>query len=221
MSNSDVSASCPAIPGKGDHLQLAQQAKDGGRGAGIDDSPSTKANRRVRRPFHRARARSPSPVFTGEDEENAISFSRCSRIRVLRFVFTPSQFFVPPIIKGGGAPQGASYWNAVPKAARLRAYKGARSPLGAPPRCLGLGPRFLESPDANGRTLSGTSAASTWQSDHAPDGRCPKPPGTGLQAPPAGTALAPSTAVTGDVPDGRDSLKVTEIVTDVKSMSHY
>ena len=42
---------------------------------------------------------------------------------------------------------------------------------------LGSGPRFLESPDPNGRTLSGTSAASTWQSGHAPDGRCPKPPG--------------------------------------------
>ncbi len=42
---------------------------------------------------------------------------------------------------------------------------------------LGSGPRFLESPDPNGRTLSGTSAASTWQSGHAPDGRCPEPPG--------------------------------------------
>ena len=48
---------------------------------------------------------------------------------------------------------------------------------------LGSGPRFLESPDPNGRTLSGTSAASTWQSGHAPDGRCPKPPGSRLQAP--------------------------------------
>jgi hypothetical protein len=39
-----------------------------------------------------------------------------------------------------------------------------------------LRPRFLESPDANGRTLSGTSAASTSQSEHAPDGTMPKPP---------------------------------------------
>jgi len=38
------------------------------------------------------------------------------------------------------------------------------------------GPRFLESPDANGSTLSGTSAAGTLQSDHAPDGTMPKPP---------------------------------------------
>src|ERR1700734_2099134 len=64
--------------------------------------------------------------------------------------------------------------------------EAARSPFGAPPRScaegfiprLGSGPRFLESPDPNGRTLSGTSAASTWQSGHAPDGRCPEPPGT-------------------------------------------
>jgi len=38
------------------------------------------------------------------------------------------------------------------------------------------GPRFLESPDANGRTLSDASAAGTLQSDHAPDGTMPKPP---------------------------------------------
>ena len=35
------------------------------------------------------------------------------------------------------------------------------------------GPRFLESPDANGRTLSGTSAASTSQSGTRRTGRCP------------------------------------------------
>jgi hypothetical protein len=52
-----------------------------------------------------------------------------------------------------------------PRGARLTK---ARSPFGAPPRlCAGIctptrpGPRFLESPSANGRTLLGTSAAST------------------------------------------------------------
>src|ERR1700758_977151 len=35
---------------------------------------------------------------------------------------------------------------------------------------LGLSQRFLESPDANGRTLSGTSAASTSQTGIGPDG---------------------------------------------------
>jgi hypothetical protein len=36
-----------------------------------------------------------------------------------------------------------------------------------------LRPRFLEPPDANGRTLSSTSAASTSQSDTRRTGRCP------------------------------------------------
>jgi hypothetical protein len=53
--------------------------------------------------------------------------------------------------------------------AQPRPDKRDRSPFGAPPRsCAGNptrpGPRFLEPPDANGRTLSGTSAASTSQS---------------------------------------------------------
>jgi hypothetical protein len=39
-----------------------------------------------------------------------------------------------------------------------------------------LGPRFLEPPDANGRTLSGTSAASTSQSGTCRTGRCPSRP---------------------------------------------
>ena len=65
--------------------------------------------------------------------------------------------------------------------ARLSAPHRGHAPKGLTPE-LGSGPRFLESPDPNGRTLSGTSAASTWQSDHAPDGRCPEPPGSRLQA---------------------------------------
>jgi hypothetical protein len=39
-----------------------------------------------------------------------------------------------------------------------------------------LRPRFLEPPDANGRTLSGTSAASTSQSGTRRTGRCPSRP---------------------------------------------
>ena len=38
------------------------------------------------------------------------------------------------------------------------------------------GPRFLEPPDANGRTLSGTSAASTSRSGTRRTGRCPSRP---------------------------------------------
>ena len=58
----------------------------------------------------------------------------------------------------------------------------ARSPFGAPPRhprflaSARLRPRFLEPPDANGRTLSGTSAASTSQSGTRRTGRCPSRP---------------------------------------------
>jgi len=61
---------------------------------------------------------------------------------------------------------------------------------GLTPR-LGLGPRFLELPGANGRTLPGASAASTSQTGSRPAGRCPRPPGSRLQAPPPGTAPAP------------------------------
>ena len=62
--------------------------------------------------------------------------------------------------------------------AQPRSDKRDRSPFGAPPRsCAGNptrpGPRFLEPPDANGRTLSGTSAASTSQSGTRRTGRCP------------------------------------------------
>src|SRR5271155_3528130 len=63
------------------------------------------------------------------------------------------------------------------------------------------GPRFLESPDANGRTLSDASAAGTLQSDHAPDGTMPRPPASQeRRTPPAGTAPAPSVASPVDVP---------------------
>jgi hypothetical protein len=104
----------------------------------------------------------------------------------------------------------------------------APSPFGAPPRpCaegfiprLGSGPRFLESPDPSGRTLSGTSAASTWQSGHAPDGRCPKPPGRGLQARLREPHPPHRSAVTGRRPfDGRALIRqdVTEMGTDVKN----
>ena len=57
------------------------------------------------------------------------------------------------------------------------------------------GPRFLESPDANGRTLSGTSAASTSQSDHAPDGTMPRPPAHAVYGCVHGTAPAPPLGV--------------------------
>ena len=76
---------------------------------------------------------------------------------------------------------------------------GGRSPSGAPPRhlprriaSLSSGPRFLELPGANGRTLPGASAASTSQTGPSAgrdDAR--NRPGTACVAPPAGTAPAP------------------------------
>jgi len=57
--------------------------------------------------------------------------------------------------------------------ARLSALHRGYAPMPVRPR-LGFGPRFLESPSANGRTLLGTSAASTSRTGHAPDGTMPK-----------------------------------------------
>jgi hypothetical protein len=56
------------------------------------------------------------------------------------------------------------------RTARLSALLRGHAPGSLPTRS---GPRFLESPDANGRTLSGTSAASTSQSGTRRTGRCP------------------------------------------------
>jgi hypothetical protein len=81
--------------------------------------------------------------------------------------------------EGGGAPNGAPRLprldgQARPRpdkrAARLSALLRGHAPGFLPTR---PGPRFLESPDANGRTLSGTSAASTSQSGTRQTGRCP------------------------------------------------
>jgi hypothetical protein len=81
--------------------------------------------------------------------------------------------------EGGGAPNGAPRWPRLvalarprpgKRAARLSALLRGHAPGLLPTR---PGPRFLESPDANGRTLSGTSAASTSRSDTRRTGRCP------------------------------------------------
>jgi hypothetical protein len=123
--------------------------------------------------------------------EKAISFPRCLRIRVL---CTKPLIHASPN-KGGrqGAKRRTAGYRIFRCGARLgsvlspcteenRGHRDpleqARSPFGAPPRFprrllgpLGLGSsqRFLESPDANGRTLSGTSAASTSQTGIGPD----------------------------------------------------
>jgi hypothetical protein len=90
--------------------------------------------------------------------------------------------------KGSGAPNGASSsdcrppqicWRNLPNNPRRHGrgpQKGAARLSALHCGCFGPGQRFLGSPDANGRTLSGTSAASTSQSGHAPDGLMPGPP---------------------------------------------
>jgi len=109
---------------------------------------------------------------------------------------------LPPKKKGGGAPRGAppgrietrcgacpvsfssdaggprsgSSRELGPHGAGALAFRRPTAASEALKPRLGFRPRFLESPDANGRTLSGTSAASTSQSGHAPDGTLPKPP---------------------------------------------
>ena len=112
--------------------------------------------------------------------------------------------------------------------ARLR-REGARSPLGAPPRHsprfyprLGSGPRFLESPDPNGRTLSGTSAASTSRSDHAPDGSMPRTARTrGDEPRPRDRPRSVNRPSPVTPFDERDSRLITETVTVVKgSVTH-
>jgi hypothetical protein len=77
---------------------------------------------------------------------------------------------VPQIRTGGPRPLAASWRGR----ARLSAPHRGTSPGFWPGSALG--PRFLESPDASGRTLSGTSAASTSRSDTRRTGRCPSRP---------------------------------------------
>ena len=149
--------------------------------------------------------------------------------------------------KGGGAPTGAPLVPPRRRKKSLPAYaaramfapvphwrgtkEAARSPFGAPPRScaegltprLGSGPRFLESPDPNGRTLSGTSAASTWQSGHAPDGRCPEPPGSTVYGRASGNrsrSTFESTLAKGPSVNEMGS-DVIDTVTNVKGLSLY
>jgi len=103
--------------------------------------------------------------------------------------------------EGGGAPNGAPRLPRLvalarprpdKRAARLSALLRGHAPGFLPTR---PGPRFLESPDANGRTLSGTSAASTSRSGTRRTGRCPSRPRAQCIATPARTAPAPPQGV--------------------------
>jgi hypothetical protein len=113
--------------------------------------------------------------------------------------------------KGGGAPRGAPPGR-IEKGCGARPFSfppygrtevagtswSGRARLSAPHRGIRgfetsarLRPRFLEPPDANGRTLSGTSAASTSRSGTRRTGRCPSRPRAQCIATPTRTAPAP------------------------------
>jgi hypothetical protein len=78
-----------------------------------------------------------------------------------------ASFLLPPC--GGPRPPG-------PHGAGALAFRRPTAALAEVLASARLEPRFLEPPDANGRTLSGTSAASTSRSDTRRTGRCPSRP---------------------------------------------
>jgi len=202
----------PHDSGEGDHPKLAKRAKDGGRGAGRDVTHSLKGNHRTSRCLillHRQRsfgsdtpstilraARygwSPSPAIAGADKRQRSRDAFASEF--CRTQAIPNSSLER---REAGRRQAhhrvphLSVWRAPLFSAlsrlRGRAGRGARSPFGAPPRFprhdsrLGSSQRFLEPPDANGRTLSGTSAASTSRSGIGPDGLMRKPPAAARNA---------------------------------------
>jgi hypothetical protein len=120
-----------------------------------------------------------------------------------------------PLFTGGPRPRG-------PHGAGALAFRRptAASEVLASAR---LRPRFLEPPDANGRTLSGTSAASTSQSDTRRTGRCPSRPRAQCIATPdenRSRSASRSTLAKGVLRE-RDFGEVTVTGTKVKRMSLY
>jgi len=111
---------------------------------------------------------SPSQILPPKKEGGGAPISASTGVRNRRDTKSPAlrraPFSPPSPACGGGLRRGP---------ARLSALHRGYIAEVLQPR-LGSGPRFLESPDPNGRTLSGTSAASTLQSDHAPDGSMPR-----------------------------------------------
>jgi hypothetical protein len=198
------------------------------------------SRRRTSRKERRLKAAyAPSPTFVGED--NSSSFPRCafaseSRHATARKPFVPplkkeaerrqAHHWFPPRRRDKSLPAYAARTMFAPCPALARDLRAARSPFGAPPRRyaealprLGSGPRFLESPDPNGSTLSGTSAASTWQSGHAPDGRCQNRTETRCMAALLGTALVPLSKV-----PSRKALRERDVIdtgTNLNGMSPY
>ncbi len=148
---------------------------------------------------------SPSPASAGADHTK--SFSRRSAPEVCQppqrqspFDSLPSPRMIMRNKEGSGAPRGASNHGRAISGARQRAKQtGRRNSVRRSPALPGRarlpalhrgtsptarlisGPRFLELPGANGRTLPGASAASTSRAGHSAgryDAR--SRPGTGM-----------------------------------------
>jgi hypothetical protein len=96
--------------------------------------------------------------------------------------------FLLPLMLRGPRPRG-------PHGAGALAFRRPTAASEAFSASARLRPRFLEPPDANGRTLSGTSAASTSRSGTRRTGRCPSRPRAQCIATPTRTAPAPPSGV--------------------------
>jgi hypothetical protein len=153
--SSSLSSSCPAIEGKGD--RPSAERSDGGRGAGRDETLSTKAKRRVRRPLHHASRGPPPPLSRGRTTQLPVL--------ALRFLFAPRALPTVsrngPPQEGGGAPKGA-YCETTPRyrsvaAGRVRGARRfwrTRSPSGALPR---LSPETSRPKAQSGPALHGSA----------------------------------------------------------------
>ncbi len=130
---------------------------------------------------------------------NISSFSRCECIRVCRHATIRKPVSFPPLQRREAERRKRVHWSPLRRRRTKACLRTRRAPsLFSPAQCrsqsggaLALrrptavmrrrfdpptrpGPRFLESPGANGRTLPGASAASTSQSGQAPDGTMPR-----------------------------------------------
>ncbi len=188
-----ASSSCPAIAGKGDRALARWKGRLTRRSIFVAKdfvtarAPSTML--RFARMVPLPRYRGGGCIVPRSRDADASEFCRHATVR------SPSKLSLrkegrrsaDKRTTGSALPQkrkpagfAASTIASLPRS--LRDQAAAPSPFSAPPRScaesvtprLGSGPRFLESPGANGRTLPGASAASTSQSGQVPDGTMPR-----------------------------------------------
>jgi len=171
----------------------------------------------------------PPPLRGGSTDMRSHSRATSARAVTSRHDVTNEKPTAPKESEGGRAPTGAPSIGGILRMPQ-RALRSARSPLGAPPRLsvwlappLSSGPRFPVSGSVE--NPCGLSILSAFKlARHLADrsscrpGRCPKPPGSGLQI----RAQAPHPlrlqACLRRAPfDERDQTNVTDMVTNVKA----